>query len=344
MNRILEAMKELNPNDGYYSTDKLIPYFDDAMIFFIVGERRIGKTDYFLHLACKLYQDYNVQTMWIRNKLVELKDAAFASAFLNDAKLHEWCPAEWETRSDGVYTSSDKDADQVILFQSISTFSNRRGGANPRVLMMVLDEFMPEDRVYPKQACKGLLSLTKTVFSGNTECRVFCLSNIISAVNPYFAGLKIFPDGDITIYKDKGSCIEKCQNYRKAIAHDNPWNKLYRAGNYGDYADESEDDILTLVVKSIPSGAKKYDWKIIANSTIYSVYSKGMYVYFEEHKGNLPRVIELYTVDRDAISADVIYMPTDMLRNIKDIFDTSRGRFVGANCLFDIMSIIYNDL
>lgn len=344
MNRIQQAMNELNPNDGFYNTEKLMPYFDSSMMFFIIGERRIGKTDYFLHLACKLYLDYNVQTMWVRNKLVELQDAAFASGFLNDAKLHGWCPDDWITRSDGVYTSSDKDADQVVLFQSISTFSNRRGGANPRVLMIVLDEFMPEDRKYPKTACKGLLSLTKTVFSGNIEARVFCLSNVISAVNPYFAGLKIFPTSEITMYDDKAICIEKCRDYKKAIATGNPWNKVYKAGNYGDYADESEDDIITLVVKRIPKGATRYDWLIISNNTAYDIYSAGAYVYFSEHKGQIARDTEIYTVDRDSLSADIMYMPSDMKNNIKDIFDTSRGRFVGANCLFDIMSIIYSDL
>lgn len=344
MNRIKQAMKELGDNGGFYNPKKILKHFDSTMISFIVGERRIGKTDYFLHLACKLYIDYGVQTMWIRNKLVELQDPSFHSAFLNDAKLHGWCPEEWETRNDGVYASQERDAEQIILFQSISTFSNRRGGANPKVLMMVFDEFMPEDRKYPTQCAKGLLSLTKTVFSGNTEARVFCLSNIVSAVNPYFAGFRIYPKDVITYYADKGLVIEKCVGYKKAITHDNPWTKVYIAGNYGDYADESEDKIISLVVDRLPKDTKPYDFMIASNGNLYKASSNDKYVYFVLHKGNPIKGRDVFTVDRDAVSSRVTYMPSNIQKAIKEMFDNGYGRFVGANTLFDIMSIIYKDL
>lgn len=343
-NRIKKAMMEIGDNNGYYNAKKILPSFDRTMVYFIIGERRIGKTDFFLHLACKLYQDYNVQTMWIRNKLVELQDAAFLGSFLNDAKLRGWCPDEWETRSDGVYSSKERDADQIILFQSISTFSNRRGGANPRVLMMVFDEFMPEDRKYPKQASKGLMSLTKTVFSGNTECRVFCLSNIISAVNPYFACFRIYPSSTITEYIDKGIVIEKCRGYNKAIDIDNPWNMIYKAGNYGDYADESEDAILSLVVKAVPKGAKRSDLIIATKNGNYALYTKDGYGYFTLHKGNIPNSMLIYTADRDLVNDKVLYINNHLKGTIKNGFDCGFSRFVGANCLFDIMSIVYNDM
>lgn len=343
-NRIKKAIIEIGDNDGYYNGKKILPSFDRTMVYFIIGERRIGKTDFFLHLACKLYIDYGVQTMWIRNKLVELQDAAFTGSFLNDAKLRGWCPDEWETRSDGVYNGASKDADQIILFQSISTFSNRRGGANPRVLMMVFDEFMPEDRRYPKHACKGLMSLTKTVFSGNTECRVFCLSNIVSAVNPYFAGFRIYPSGIVTEYPDKGIVIEKCRGYNKAINNDNPWNRIYKAGNYGDYADESEDRILSLVVKCVPKGAKRLDFFIVTKNGIYAIYSKNTYGYFVEYKGKIPQTAYLYTADRELVDDKVMYINNSIKSHIKGGFDCNISRFVGANCLFDIMSIIYDDM
>lgn len=344
MNPIKECMKAIGDNGGFYNAKKILPSFNDTMIYFIIGERRIGKTDYFLHLACKLYIDYGFQTMWIRNKLVELKDTSFASNFLNDAKLMGWCPIEWEARTDGIYTSEGKDAEQVILFQSISTFSNRRGGANPKVLMMVFDEFMPEDRRYPKQCAKGLMSLTKTVFSGNTDARVFCLSNIVSAVNPYFARFRIYPKGVITRDDEKAIVIEKCRGYRKAILNDNPWNKVYRAGAYGDYADESEDDILSLVVDRIPKGCTPMDYLIASNDLLYRPYTDHKRVYFTQHKGQVPKTIDIYTLDRDMVSANIHYMPNLMVATIKSMFDNGLGRFVGANCLFDIMNIIYKDL
>lgn len=343
-NRILRTMRTLGDNGGYYNPMSIIDDLETNMIAYIVGERRIGKTDYFLHLACKLYLDYGLQTMWIRNKAVELKDPSFASAFLNDAKGHGWCPDNWVTKAEGVFTD-EKDGDQVILFQSISTFSNRRGGANPRCLMMVFDEFMPEDRVYPKQCAKGLLSLTKTVFSGNTEARLFCLSNIVSAVNPYFACMRIYPQDTITRYPEKGCLIEKCRGYRKAIMDDNPWQRVYKAGQYGDYADESEDDLISLVIRKQPKeGLEMYDFVLVCHGVVYNVAQDHKKVYFWERKGKVPRNIQQYTPDRDYVSSSVLYIPSWLSRALKGIFEGGYGRFVGANCLFDVMSIIYSDL
>lgn len=346
MNRIIECMERLGDNDGFYSPQKILDDLrDDAMVAYIVGERRIGKTDYFLRLACTLYLEHGCQTMWIRNKLVELKDPSFASAYLNDAKLRGWCPDEWVTRSDGVWTSDDKTADQVILFQSISTFSNRRGGANPRVLMMVFDEFMPEDRQYPKQCAKGLLSLTKTVFSGNPEARLFCLSNIVSAVNPYFACMRIYPQTEITRYPEKGIVIEKCRGYKKAIPDGNPWNRVYAAGSYGDYADETEDEIISLVIRKQPKeGLEPYDFVLSCNGVLYNVAQDHKKVYFWERRGKVPRNVQIYTLDRESVSSTVLHAPDWLLRALREIFDGGFGRFVGANCLFDVMSMVYSDL
>lgn len=343
---ISDLMRSLGDNNGYYNPGKILPYLDDTMVFFIVGERRIGKTDYFLRLACRLYIETGKQTMWIRNKLVELQDPSFHAAFLTDAKRYGWCPPEWETRSDGVYTSEGRDGQQVILFQSITTFSNRRGGSNPDVLMMVFDEFMPEDRRYPPAAAKGLMSLTKTVFSGNSEARVFCLSNIVSAVNPYFAAFRIYPEAgrDVTLYPDKRILIERCRGYHRAIEQDNPWTAIYRAGRYGDYADESEDDLLSLVVDRMPKGLAPYDWGIVASGQLYRAYAGDRWIYFARQGGDPPRGLTLYTADREAVSNRVRYIPSDITRAIKGIFDRGLGRFIGANCLFDIMSIIYTDL
>ena len=147
MNPIKQLLIEYGNNDGWYNGQKLLPHFDDTMIMMIIGARRIGKTDLFLRLACDLWQRFNLRTMWVRNKLTELKEPSFFNEFLNDAKLHNWCPEGWVTKADGVHDPGDPEP--VILFQSISVFSNRRGGAHPEVIMMVLDEFMPEDRKYP---------------------------------------------------------------------------------------------------------------------------------------------------------------------------------------------------
>lgn len=329
-----KAVSDVSDGSGFYSLDKIGDRLEWSMISWIVGERRIGKTDFFLRLACRLWAGYGRKTMWLRNKKVELESM---DGFLNDAILHGWCPPEWETRPDGVYDGDDK----IIIFQSLSTFSNRRGAAEPDVDMIVLDEFMPEDRRYPPNAAIGLMSLTKTVFSGRPGCRCFCLSNIVSAANPYFARFRIYPGkDDITEYRDAGMLIEKCKGYKKAIASSNPWTAVYKAGGYGDYADESEDSLLDFC-KSVPKGAIESSNLILVNGSIYAIYShKGIY-YTAPKKGNIPQRYSIYTPNPQEMDNRTILMNAAMKQALKDWIDNGAMRFSDPNTMFDVFTIVY---
>ena len=172
------CMRLIGENGGFYNFQKLEPRFDEWLIAWIIGARRMGKTDAELLLACLLYQRFGLRTMWLRNKDIEVQDRRFSESFLADAKRFGWAPSEWMAFPDGVYSSDDKkQADKIIDFQAISTFGNRRGGAHPRTILMVLDEFMPEDRRYPPMPAIGLMSLSKTVLAGNPNARIICSSN-----------------------------------------------------------------------------------------------------------------------------------------------------------------------
>lgn len=335
---IREVLEKLGTNEGWYNAGRILPHLDDCMVFWIVGERRIGKTDFFLHAAMLLWQDHGQKTMWLRNKKVELEDPAFYEAFLNDAVLHGWAPESYEVRADGVYDGKER----FLLFQSISTFSNRRGGAHPGVTMMIFDEFMPEDRRYPTACAKGLMSLTKTVFSGRTDARVFCLSNFVSAANPYFVSFGIYPKPDthVTIYADKGMAIERCHGYHKAIAEGNPWNAVYKAGNYGDYADESEDSLLNLVSGKIPNGAEIGKYLILKDGRYYAPYSKNGLIYWAEFKGRISS-FSVYASTIQECSDSVRMLPKFHLKDMAEISSQGGYRFKSVNDMFAILSILY---
>lgn len=342
---IRKCLEKLGDNGGWYNAQKILPYIDECMMLWIVGERRIGKTDLMLHLAMMLWQDHGLRTMWIRNRKVELDDPAFFNTFLADALEHGWTDREYIVRPDGVYeaTEDGKPAPdkRAIVFQSISTFSNRRGGAHPDVVMMVFDEFMPEDRKYPAQCAKGLMSLTKTVFSGRTDARVFCLSNFVSAANPYFVAFGIYPEPgqDVTVYEDKGMLIEKCRGYHRAIAEDNPWTSIYRAGRYGDYADETEDTLLQLVRK-MPKGAIPEPYAILRDGRVYRPYTKDGLVYWALYKGSLNGV-SLYASTIQETSDSVRMLPRFYLNSMAEISANGGYRFADANVMFAILNIVY---
>ena len=339
MNPIKQLLIEYGNNDGWYNGQKLLPHFDDTMIMMIIGARRIGKTDLFLRLACDLWQRFNLRTMWVRNKLTELKEPSFFNEFLNDAKLHNWCPEGWVTKADGVHDPGDPEP--IILFQSISVFSNRRGGAHPEVIMMVLDEFMPEDRKYPHMCATGLLSLTKTVFSGNEEARCFCLSNFVSAANPYFVKFRIYPrkDQDITVFPDKSILIERCRDYRCAILEDNKWNRAYKAAGVGNYASEEEDRLIELI-RPVPKGATPAPWLVLSDGVLYRRWQKNGMSYWNEYKGSVKDTV-IYTPNLKECSDSVTLMMPFMKKHIEEEMQMGMLRFKNPNVMFAILSMVF---
>ena len=341
MNPIKQLMTEYGKNDGWYNAQQILPYFDDTVMFWIIGARRIGKTDFFLRLMCDLWQRFRLKTMWVRNKMVELKDPSFHSAFLNDAKRYGWCPPDWETRPDGVHIGPDKDSELICSFQSISTFSNRRGGAHPDTFMMIFDEFCPEDRKYPPMCATGLMSLTKTVFSGNEDARCFCLSNFVSAANPYFVKCRIYPrtDRPITAYPDKSMLIERCTGYRCGILEDNMWNKAYKAAQIGNYASESEDRLIELV-KRMPKGAVPQPYIFKIDELLYRGYTKNGITYYSEYHGKVNDIV-IWTPNLKECDDRVVLMPVFMRRNIEAEMQSGTLRFKDPNVMFAILNMAF---
>ena len=343
---IEQTIKEISEEDlsGYYRPMKAI---DDAMrhnyiplIYWIIGARRIGKTDFFLHLACTLYQQYGVQTMWLRNKQVELQEPGFFNDFLNDAKHFNWCPEGWYSDSSGVWT---EDKQQVIKFQALSTFGNRRGAAHPDVYLMVYDEFIPESRDYPLRGSRmltALMSLTKTVFAGKREARLFCLSNFVSLTNPFFAGLRIYPEGDLTHYPEKRMIIEKCSGYRCSIDKENPWQDVYKAARYGDYQDETEDKLIDLVRK-LPKKRSSLNYALKINEELYQPFDTGKYIHWA-HVQSVPYSTLIFATEITEVSDKIPLIPDMFKKNIEICVKNDTIRFDSPNTLYTIMSIVYN--
>lgn len=343
MNPIKEAIIEISQKTGFYNGKKaIIPNFDDTLMYFIVGARRIGKTQFFIHLACHLFQKYGITTLWIRTKLVETQ--MLGDNFLMDAKKLGWCPETWDVRSDGIYTDDTKDAERVMYFASLSTFSNARGRTYDAKLI-VYDEFMPEDKKYTgcKNPATALLSLTRSVFSNDPNARVFCLSNSISCINPFYAKYRVYPKDIITKFPDKHILIEKCIGYKQAnMTKDNPWGQLYQATGYGDYADEKDDPRFNLICGCLPKGAKPESWVIISGGNCYRFYDLKNKMYVAPWKGNTRGVL-VYTADRDCVNANAAYLPNGMRKSLTDIFNNNVARFVDANTMFDMLNIVYPD-
>ena len=339
--RVYRRMISSKASIGYYSvlsgTLEAIRKNFTPLVYWIIGARRIGKTDFFLQVAIELYLAYGKQTMWIRSMDVELSDPSFARDFLNDAYKYGWCPEGWTSDATGV---KDQDGNLVIMWQALSTFSNRRGAGHPDVEMIFFDEFCPESKRYPKMALTAVMSLTKTVFAGRRTARMFCGSNFVSIANPYFAGLEIYPSEAINLYPDKMMILERCEGYRCSIDDENPWNKVYQASGYGNYADESEDKMIDLVCK-LPKRSKPLYYALVVNGKTYLPYDTKRAVHWTKAQ-SVPYGTQLFASDIGDVTDKIPIVASWVIKNIKTCVENDAIRFDEPNTLFAIMSLIYN--
>lgn len=332
--------------DGFYSLKKLFKQCgEDIVLFFIVGARRIGKTLFLQYMMCRLFMEFGLMTMWLRNKKIEFDDVDFRKGFLNACKRLGWCPEEWIVDKEGVKTSDDKTtAELVCIFEGVSTFSNRRGNESHGVYMIVLDEMMPEDRRYPPRAHTGLMSLTKTVLSGKLGSMCFCLSNFVASGNPYFSGYRIYPDRkkDITVFPEKAIAIEVCRGYRCAIDEDSPWTRVYSAGGYSDYSDADEDKLFELI-KRTPKGATMSDIVIRVGESDYRAFNKGFLWYFERNGASMTNTA-VYTTDLENTGTGASLIPRWLRKNLQELSIYNMLRFKDVNVMYDILSIVYQEV
>lgn len=339
------CIRELGDNDGWASFQKLLKEAENCPIWFMIGARRIGKTDYGLQLALMLWQQYGRKTMWIRDVLKTMESDNFRADFLNDAFEFGWIENDndkpWTVKADGVH---DPEGELVIKFQSLSTYSSRRGPAHPDVDLMLFDEFIPEDRRYQKGALKGLMSLTKTVFSGREGCRCICTSNFVALSNPYFAGFEIFPDPkkDVTVWPEKGVAIERCRGYRCAIAKESAWNKAYAAAHYGDYADE-EEDVMHKLIRKVPKGSKPDNWAVNINGKWFKIYTTTSGVRIARQEKNLiSGSLILFVTDPRDLTDEVVILDAVHRMQIDNDIALGRMRFEDPNTLFAFINLTYN--
>lgn len=350
MNKIVEVIKELSgqvapQSNGlrYYNCDRIIKYGGDMPLWMVFGERRIGKTHLFTWVAIELYKRYGWQSAFLRNRKVEFEESGFLNSFLNAPLRFGWVDETWVCKPEGVY---DGEGNLVILFQALSTYSNARGNEHPDLHFIFMDEVQREDAKVTKRPHIAIMSLCQTFFSGKPDCLCILASNRISATNMMFLGFKIYPDSKypVTVFKDKGIVIECCRkgDYHKDIEEDNPFNKVYRAGGYGDYADDDEDDMMRLV-KPVPKGSRPvYFFNFLMDGIIYSCYHNAPYYYFSENKGKLNPNLQLSSPNLEECVPGVVKTGKMELRKLREMMDANVLRYSTPNVMMAIVSLIYS--
>lgn len=265
---------------------------------------------------------------------------------MNDAKALGWCPDEYTCKPDGVYASDQKGADKVMLFASVSTFSNKRGSGHPRVMLCVFDEMLPEDGKYKPNAAmcvRGLMSLMESMTRGRPGSMLFVFSNYVNAGNPYWCKLEVCNDPryEITVYKDKALAIQIPRGYKRARKEDSKLSKLMKAAKMPLYEDEKEDKMLTLIAK-IPNGARPMPFVVLTDDQYYREFVHKGKSYWMLMKGEVPNGVPVMTNNVKECVAGVYMLPKNFYKRLQEDVDLDLIRFVNANVMFKIMNVLYD--
>ena len=284
--------------------------------------------------------------MWTRNKKVEYAEPSFYNGFLNAMKKRGWCPETWIAGEQGVWDSADernkgKEKQLIFEFASISTYSNRRGNESD-VRMLVLDEFCPEDRKWKKGSGKALMSLCKTILRGKPNTKCICLSNYISAGNPYWMKYKIYPKQghDVTWFPNK-MLIEIAHGYRQVQDDEDPWADTFEGAGYQDYAENIEDALFGYVAK-VPKGCTDTGMVLVNEGNKYSCFTKNGRYYFGEFHGSTNNKIML-TPNITEQGNGVRMMTPFTAGQFKLFFEAGQCRFSDPNVLFGVLLCLYSE-
>lgn len=356
----LELIKEMKPNeDGlmWWNPGKLIRYAPDCPMWIISGQRRIGKTYLAQKLMFRLWEKYGWTSGWIRNQKIEYANPTFLTSFMDTPIKEGWVTPEWVVDEEGLHAPPEpveredgtfytpKKGPVVIKFFALSTASNTRGGSHSDTHFLFMDEIEREDGRIIKNAKTSILSLSKTVLSGKHDTMVWMASNAIHLTNSMFMGFKIFPDPkyDVTVYREKGIAIEACRKgkYHTESGDDDPMARVYRAGNYGDYAYTDEVDIAQLI-KKVPGGAKIGSYGFKLNGDYYMYWTHDGLMYFSPFDPkNLPRDSLFMTDDITAVDKNTEKIWPFVLRDLKNVVGSGKCRFTDANTMMAIVALTY---
>lgn len=256
-----------------------------------------------------------------------------------------WCPDRYDCRKDGIYDSADRDADRLILFASVSTFSNKRGTGHPRLLLAIFDEMIPEDGKYKPNAAlcvRGLLSLMESMTRGRDGSYLIVFSNYVSAGNPYWAKFEIYnnPKYDVTVFRDKAILIEVCRGYRRARKEDSKLTRLMKAGKMPLYEDERADPLIGLVEK-MPNGAKPMPYILLTDGQYYREFTHKGLSYWVQHKGNVPNNLAIITPNVGECGPNVFMAPPHFYKRIENDMAGDLVRFASPNVMWKILNVIY---
>lgn len=316
-------------------------YAPDAKLRMFNGVRGTGKTTLCM-ITIKEQWDKGYQTVFSRLYKEHMKEDAFISEFLSGGKRLGIIPNEWVTSKAGVFTDETM-TEQVVFFMDINTAFSRQGNEYNRVMTLLLDEYtVRPGELYPANYPKKLHSLIGTLSRGKEGFMSYLFSNWTNVSNPIWATARIYPGKyDVTYFPEQSMSIEICRNgyYNQDMPDDtSEGGRLLKALN-GEIMESANEMSNYNLISPRPKNSKPTNIVYMVNNIHYRLWL-GEYVYFEESPFNR-RVDDLQVADVKLVDHNYSMIPSQTMSRLRKECEQGLMRFKSAECLYNIMSILY---
>lgn len=328
----------------FYNYDKLFSY-SDAIYYFVLGERGVGKSYGAIVKAIKNYLKDGSQFVYLRRYKTEL-DTAVPKFFDALIENDEFPDLELKVKKSDKMSKFIINGEVAGYAVALSTANILKSTSFAKVSLIIFDEFIIDKGAYHylKNECEQTLDITETI-GRLRDIKVLFLGNSISKSNPYFNyfDLTLPYDSEFKTFKDGLIVVNYIKNeeYRK-VKKASKFGRLIAGTDYAKYAIDNEflRDNNAFIEKRKEDAI---NWNVV---TIYGhkygvwIGKKTHRIYVESNFNPSNKLV--YSTDEYSHSEDALLISAkrDWFRVVIENYKIGNVRFENQRCKDDCMKIL----
>lgn len=328
----------------FYNYDKLFSY-SDAIFYFVLGERGVGKSYGAVCKAIRNYLKNGKQFVYLRRYQTEL-DTAVPKFFDAVIENEEFPEHELTIKTSQKMSHFLVDGEVAGYAVALSTSSILKSTSFSKVNLIIFDEFIIDkgSHHYLRNEIESLLDITETI-GRLRDIKVLFLGNSISISNPYFNyfSLSLPYDGEFKTFKDGLIVVNYIKNEEyRAVKKATKFGRLIEGTDYAKYAIDNEflRDNNNFIEKRKEDAI---NWNVVE---IYG-HKYGVWIGKQTHKIYVessynPTNRMVYSTDEYSHNENTLLITAkrDWFKVVIDNFRIGNVRFENQQCKDDCMRIL----
>lgn len=287
----------------WYDYNKILTY-SNAMLYFIIGERGVGKSYGAKKMVINKFKKHNKKFVYLRRYKTELKESV--PTYFDDINLNNEYEVELKTNNNKFYYGK-----KLMGYAfPLSTANILKSSTFADVDTIIFDEFIIDKGTYHylSNEVEQLLDIIETI-GRLRNIKVFFLANAITISNPYFTyfNLSLPYNKDIKTFKNGLIVVNYIKNEKyRQLKKQTKFGQLIKDTNYGKYAIDNEflRDNNTFIEKRTKSS--KLIMVIKINSNYFGIWRDYTNDYMYISKDYNPNFRYVYTFDTNSHSYNTI--------------------------------------